>query len=367
VGVAALVGLAALVLSLEHWRDIDDAVWRAVLEMRGCATDAAVDRVTDLATHGLTGLLVVAVVRSVRASGLRTVWPWVGTSLLGLLASKTLKQLLTRERPSAIPDVALGFSFPSAHVMNSLVAMLAVMALSAGFRRAVWWRTVAASLTAIVTVGRVVLGRHWVSDVLGGSLAAFVLVGFAVPALARRPVIAPLALGAVLAVGFVVDQRLGASAVRLPTPLIAAHAAVLDVDVGASIRPTLSGTWGETVDDPAVGSFVWLDGAGTVPLDVSDALDLAAPLLLAIGGRSERSLAPCLTLELTLNGHPLRRFVPFRGWREYRFPVLPGLLHAGRNELTISATTRDGPVRFAVVYVRLGTRRASTVVASRRR
>ncbi len=345
VGVAALVGLAALVVSLEHWIAFDDAVWRGVLYLRGCETDAVTDRVVDLATRLLTGLLVVATALHMRRNGVRSAWPWVGSSVLGLLTSKTLKHLLTRERPSAIPDVALGFSFPSAHVMNSLIAMISVMALTADGPRRSWWRALAAVLTVIVSVGRVLLGRHWASDVLGGWLVALVLVGFGVPAIARRPLVAPMVLVTALGIGFVVDQRLAADGLHLPTPLVAARAAVVGVEVDRSV--------GRPVADRGVGSIAWLDGAATIAVDVPEGFDVSRPLALAVGGRSERALAPCLSLVFALNDVELGRFVPFRGWREYRLVLPPGVLRVGRNAFSISATTRDGPVPWALVYVRL--------------
>lgn len=351
-GAAALVALVALVVSLERWIGFDDAVWRAVLELRGCSTDLLVDRVVDFATYVLTALLVVAAVRHARARGLRSTWPWVVITLLGLMASRTLKNLLTRERPSALPDVALGFSFPSAHVMNSLVATMAITALTSGLPRRGWWRMLAVALTVAVTVGRVMLGRHWASDALGGGLAALVLVGLGVPALLRRPLVAPLVLALTFVVGFVVDQRLGAAGLRLPAPLVAARGAAIDIDVGRA-RALLSGNWAETGEDRNVGSFVWLDGSGTIPIEVPGGTDLARPLQIAIGGRSERVLPACLALTVDLNGHELRRFVPFSGWREYRLALGPGALRVGRNELTVSAATRHGPARFAVVYARL--------------
>lgn len=341
IGGVALVGLAGLVLSLGHWIAFDDAVWRFVLHARGCETDARVDRVVDLATHVLTAIFVVAAAAHANRHGPRATWPWVVVSLLGLLTSKTLKHVFTRERPSALPDLALGFSFPSAHVMNSLVAVLAVTALTRHARGRAWWRVAAVVLALTVTVGRVLLGRHWASDVLGGSLAALALVGLVVPTIQRRPLMAPIVFMVALALGFVVDRRLGPHGVHLPTPLVGAEVVTLAVDVPARDR------------DRSVGPVAWFDGAATIPIDVPRDLDVAPALALAVGGRSERALTSCLTLGFTVNGRDVGRFVAFRGWREYRLELPPGTLRAGANELTLSAATDHGPVRWALVYVRL--------------
>lgn len=341
VGGVALVGLAGLVLSLEHWIGVDDAVWRFVLHARGCETDGRVDRVVDLATHALTAIFVVAAAAYARRHGARAAWPWVVVSLLGLLTSKTLKHVFTRERPAALPDLALGFSFPSAHVMNSLVALIAVTVLTRYTRGRAWWRVAVVVLTVTVTAGRVLLGRHWASDVLGGSLAAIALVGLVVPMIQRRPLVAPFVLTVALAVGFVVDRRLGPDGVHLPTPLVSAGVAALDVDIPARDL------------DRSVGRVAWFDGTITIPIDVSPGFDVARTLELAVGGRSERALGSCLTLGFAVNGIEIGRFVAFRGWREYRLVLPSGTLRAGANALTLSALTPDGPVRWALAYVRL--------------
>ncbi len=356
-GTAAVLALMALVVSLERWVAVDDAIWRSVLTLRGCTTDVVVERTVAFATRALAVVLVVAVVLNVRAAGaaaLGAVWPWVGTWLLGLLASKMLKHLLTRDRPSALPDLAAGYSFPSAHVMNGILAMAAVMALAYGFRHRWRWYAFVAALTAMLAAGRVFLGRHWATDVVGGALSALVLVGFVVPALVSRPVLAPTVLGVMAAAALVADRHLGESGVQLPSPLVGRRAALVDVHVDPEMRPVLRGNWKEAGRERAVGSYLWLLGDGTVPLDVPAAVVAgASPLQLAFGGRPQRGDRSCVGLAVALNGQPVGRFLPFVGWREYRLAIPPSLLRAGRNELTIAAAGREGPARFGVRYVRI--------------
>ena len=357
------MGLVALVVSLDHLVTLDDGVWRTVLLMRGCATDAIVDRTVDFATGLMAVLFFVVIAAHVRAHGVRSVWPWVVTCGLGLFTSKTLKHLLTRERPSSLPDVALGYSFPSAHVMNSVAAMLAVIALTHGFRRRNIWCVVAGSLAAAVTAGRVLLGHHWACDAVGGGLAALALVGLVVPAVIRRPAIAPAALALALAGIFSVDHWLGDRGLRLPAPLVGSSAALIDVDVGASLQSRLVGAWREAAEERPGGSLVWLEGSGTVPIDIPEGMaesesgvsggPVVPHLRLAVGGRTEKTLTPCTTVDVDLNGRSLARFVPFSGWREYRLPIPAGLLRVGRNEVAISAATSAGPARVAVTYVRI--------------
>ncbi len=357
IGAAALAGLVGLVVSLESWVAVDDAAWRAVLFLRGCSTDAMVERSVTLATRALALLLIAAAVLHVRARGVASAWPWIGPWLLGLLTSKALKHLLTRERPSALPDVTVGYSFPSAHVMNGLLAAVAVVALTRGFRHRGRWWLLAGACTATLVVGRVLLGRHWTTDVVGGILSALVLVGFAVPAFASRPVVAPVMLTAALAAAFALDRSPWVRGVRLPTPLVGRGAALVDVELGSATSTDLRGSWTGAAAEPPFGPFQWLDGEGTLAFDVPATLDPGVPLTLAIGGRPKKRPGSCPLLGVAVNGQPLASFVPFVGWREYRLPLPPALVRAGRNELDLR--TGHGTARFGLTYVRLSVGRST--------
>ncbi len=360
VGVVALASLALLVLLLDHWVGFDERVWRTVLLLRGTHTDVAVDRVVDLATPALTLLLAAAVVAHVRARGVVSAWPWLVTCGLGLLGSKTLKHVLTRERPSSLPDVALGYSFPSAHVMNSLAAVLAVVGLTYALRhRRLWWAA-AAALASTVMVGRILLARHWAFDVAGGVLAAFALVGLVVPIVIRRPLVGPLALALVLTAILAADRRLEDAGLRLPTPLVGYRRALVEVDVGADLRSQLSGDWREAATEQPGGSLVWLEGAGTIAIDVpaetpanGKPIAGSSGLRLALNGRPAVPLGAGTTATIAVNGQVLARFVPFEGWRQYRVTIPPGLVHAGRNEVGIAVLAEGVPRRFAVAGLRL--------------
>lgn len=354
VGALALLALLGLVASLHHWVAFDDGLWRRVLFLRSCSTDLAIERSVDVATGALAVLLVVVLVLHVRAAGGRMVVPWLGTWALGLLVSKMLKHLLTRERPSALPGVAVGYSFPSAHVMNGLLAMLAIMVFAQQFRHRGRWRLLAAVLTATLALGRLLLGRHWGTDVLGGAVSALVLVGFVVPAMLRRPVATVAVLGTIAVSALVADSRLGEGSIQLPTPLVSRRSALVDIDVGPELRPTLRGGWVEAGREEVVGTYLWLLGDGTVPFDVPGQVPTSsAPIQIAFGGRPQRTARACVMLDVELNGQLLGRFPPFVGWREYRLPVPANLLRSDGNTLTITAAGRDGPARFGVDYVRI--------------
>lgn len=348
IGVAATVAFAALVATLGRWVSVDDAVWRAIMLARGCGTDAVVERAAEIATHALGVLLAAAVVLRVRNGGVGSAWPWLATWILGLLASKTLKHVFTRDRPSALPDLTVGYSFPSAHVMNGLVAMLAVIALSRGFRRRGPWRLLAAGAEITIVAGRLLLGRHWATDALGGALAALVLVCFVTPAITRRPRAAPVALGAIVAVVLGLDGRLGESGLRLSSPLVARHAAIVDVDVGPEMPTPRDGGWREAGLERPFGTYLWLEGEAGLVLRLDRRTPAASSgATLAFAGRPQKLPGTCQHLDVTLNGQSLARLVPFVGWREYRVPIPAGVLRPGDNRLAFAAR------RFAVTYARI--------------
>ncbi|MDO5690911.1 MAG: phosphatase PAP2 family protein [Pseudomonadota bacterium] len=104
----------------------------------------------------------------------------VGAWLLGItansLAIRVLKNLFERARPAHAPDlVTSGFSFPSGHAASALM----VYGLLAWVLCDQWqprWRWPIAGLAALLVAGiaasRVLLGVHYLSDVLGGLLWA---------------------------------------------------------------------------------------------------------------------------------------------------------------------------------------------------
>lgn len=106
----------------------------------------------------------------------------VGIGALGI--STGLKGLFARSRPDPTvlefaPDVYGGFSFPSAHALGSaaLFAMLAIT-LDVGKR---WQRVLFAALIVFtIMLSRVILGVHYVADVIVGAAIglAFVWVMF---------------------------------------------------------------------------------------------------------------------------------------------------------------------------------------------
>jgi undecaprenyl-diphosphatase len=126
---------------------------------------------------------------STRVLGLIT---WLGATVtvlavsvaLGLLEwlrrrrlANTVKELVDRERPPVLHLApSSGFSFPSGHTAAA-AATWAAVALVVGrgrpLRVKAWLAAGAALVTVAVASSRVLLGVHWLTDVIGGAALGF--------------------------------------------------------------------------------------------------------------------------------------------------------------------------------------------------
>jgi membrane-associated phospholipid phosphatase len=361
IGLAAAVALATELVLLPRLLAIDAAFWRWMLLARGCRTDGVVDGLVSGTTRGMAVLLIAATVFGLRR-GVRHVWPPLAVCAIGLYVGKVLKNVFARERPSMLPELALGHSFPSAHVMNTTLAALAVVVLAAGFRHPRRWSTAAGLGIAIVFAGRLALAHHWFLDALGGMLAAVALMGLGLEWFRRRPLLAPagLAIALTLVLAAVVHER--ALGIRLPSPLSARGESTIEIRPDAALgTPTLTGGWEGPLERYRGGSVAWLRGAGAVAFELPDTMvatrdpvPAGSQAILAIAGRPDIAPRRCLALRVAVNGTPLAPFVPFVGWREYRLLVPPGTLRPGTNEVRLEVATPSGdPWRFAVAYLRI--------------
>jgi undecaprenyl-diphosphatase len=95
----------------------------------------------------------------------------------GALLNQELKRYFERARPDLAEMLrqAHGYSFPSGHAMGSTVVFGALSYLA--FRTATQWRwkaavvALGATIVLAVSLSRIYLGAHWISDVVAGIAA----------------------------------------------------------------------------------------------------------------------------------------------------------------------------------------------------
>jgi membrane-associated phospholipid phosphatase len=108
----------------------------------------------------------------------RQPWRWSAVAFLATvvvgqnLIANGVKLLVERERPP-VPHLtgSSGYSFPSGHSASAAATYAALALLLGAGRRwsvKVWLGTAAAMIAAAVATSRVLLGVHWLSDVIAG-------------------------------------------------------------------------------------------------------------------------------------------------------------------------------------------------------
>ena len=121
------------------------------------------------------GLIILAVVGIVEVRRTRR---WTGVAFLALcvvgqnVIVNTTKVVVARARPSVDQLTGFsGYSFPSGHSAQA-AAMFAAIALVVGRGRSRQWHAVLAGVAigvaTAVAASRVLLGVHWLTDVIGG-------------------------------------------------------------------------------------------------------------------------------------------------------------------------------------------------------
>ncbi|MCU1396618.1 MAG: phosphatase family protein [Ilumatobacteraceae bacterium] len=182
---AALVFIAAatvtvgLVLQMvqhhEGFARWDDAAARWGAAHTTGSAETIVHAITQLgSTPVVIGIgLVVAVVEYRRLPSKAVPLFIAVVDISELLVNNLIKSIVRRDRPSIDRLVhAAGYSFPSGHTAAA-AASYAAMALVIGRRRSRRTRALlaagAAAITVAVASSRVLLGVHWLTDVMAGS------------------------------------------------------------------------------------------------------------------------------------------------------------------------------------------------------
>ena len=160
---------------------LDRPVERFVIAHRSPRLDWVFNHLSFLGSTQVV-LMGGAVLALVALPRCRAVSALVVTATLARpLLEFTLKNLVGRDRPD-IDRMArgLGYSFPCGHVMAAAVlyGMVPIVVSLYVKSHRVWWITSTLSLLTIIGIGssRVYLGVHWPTDVLGGFIAASLLL-----------------------------------------------------------------------------------------------------------------------------------------------------------------------------------------------
>jgi undecaprenyl-diphosphatase len=166
--------LAYLTRSSAGLVDLDNDVGQWGVDNATSWSTDALQLVTEL---GGTYLVVVAMIVIGIVEYLRVPNRWVPVFLLTVVVGEivlvnTIKELLDRVRPTFNPIAeTLGPSFPSGHSALA-AAFWAAAALVLARRRSARTRALLAGGAVAIAVGvacsRVLLGVHWMSDVIGG-------------------------------------------------------------------------------------------------------------------------------------------------------------------------------------------------------
>jgi undecaprenyl-diphosphatase len=135
--------------------------------------------------------LAVALLLWRRGLGRAAAW-LVATMAIGGMLGIILKQIFARSRPEwpeAITVIS-GYSYPSGHAVNSMLAagcaiVLLRPLLETVGRRRLW--TVVIAYVLLVGFDRVALGVHYLTDVLGGWALALTVLSFTLAAFPPQP------------------------------------------------------------------------------------------------------------------------------------------------------------------------------------
>lgn len=263
--------------------------------------------------------------------------------VLGSLLAELLKTVFERARPSTLPPLFIGNSFPSGHTVGALL-----LAGTLGFfllhqRTAVWKKGIGGGVllvcVAMVIWQRLYLAHHWVSDIVGSALFASAWFCFAaVPppgrSLARH--FAPACVGLVLA--YPLFYYFPSTRVALPSVMTSTRQPLLSFSFDDVPSPVIfQGTWGEQSHEPA-GAIMWMDH-GEASLKIELPARQVYVMRFAVRPSIEHQGDGCFPLEISMNHASVQRVLLSRGWRQYEVTLDPALLNTGPNTLTFRTWT----------------------------
>ncbi|MGE0679859.1 MAG: phosphatase PAP2 family protein [Candidatus Binatia bacterium] len=255
-----------------------------------------------------------------------------------------LKTVLERPRPSVLPEVVAGNSFPSGHVTTALLVAGALGFLVFQGESSTWRKMATVGILSILvslTVGqRLYLGVHWLTDIVGSLLVvgAWLFLTLPRPHLFTftRPIMGWF--GFLLTIYFFF-YLFPTFRLTLPSALTVSGEPVFVVSFGKNKAPEqFQGAWGEDSEEPA-GPITWLTRGGAsvevfLPEQRSSTLKIVMRPLL------QSKAFACFPLEIAVNQRRLGPLLLYRGWREYSLPLDSQWIKSGVNTITFRVATK---------------------------
>jgi len=211
IGAAAVFTIVLILVRLQ-WPPLESADHGAADQLNNliAGQSALVTAVKAVTWLGSDGVLWAVIAAAAIVLALRRRWRLAIYLLItgagALVLDPILKSLVGRLRPVLAHPVAhgIGNSFPSGHALGSIVcygAVFLVFLPAARGRRRPVFITVIAALVAVIGISRILLGVHYLSDVVGAWALGITWLGITAFAFeltrsaAGQPVTAPVAEG----------------------------------------------------------------------------------------------------------------------------------------------------------------------------
>jgi len=252
-----------------------------------------------------------------------------------------LKTGFERARPSVLPPLIGGNSFPSGHITGALLIAGTLIFLLTRKQRAVLIKLgcagVLVSFVGVIAWQRLYLARHWLSDVFGSFLLVSAWLCFALPrptllSFSRRFVFAASGLLA----SYLVFYFFPAARFALPSVRATIGEPVFSLSFGElSTQAVLYGAWAEPTREP-VGPIIWMQ-KGEASVEVSLPASQVYTLKLAVRPFIQSKAFACFPLEVQVNRRRVGELLLYHGWREYELRLDPSWVVPGTNAITFQA------------------------------
>jgi membrane-associated phospholipid phosphatase len=172
VGAALVTALYLLPATRPGVQVVDDAVWRVAGAVRNDPTTAVAEVLSWLGGAAVNWPLRAA---ALLLLAWRRHWLRLAAFALAVLTSELfvgpVKALIGRMRPPAALIETSAASFPSGHAVATAVTAVGLVLVLAPPGKKRWrWEVYAVAFTSVMTLSRVYLRAHWLSDTVAGAL-----------------------------------------------------------------------------------------------------------------------------------------------------------------------------------------------------